>query len=188
MCVASVCVCEQASAEAAAKAAAQPAGGVLGMVSTWWHKASGYADYGLRKDDILEFEHDEMVAEAVRRLPDEEKYQRTFRQKVAMQASLSHSFPPKEHVEAVAKVSGAVLIVLCRCRSPFPSSSFSGRRCAPLLRRCCFEPRIDTHGSYSGLNAVSPYAAEQEDQNYLQPYIAQVQKEFAEKNEWYGKC
>ncbi|CAB3374963.1 Hypothetical predicted protein [Cloeon dipterum] len=61
----------------------------------WAYNLSGFNQYGLHKDDVLN-ESDPDVAEALRRLPQHLRDERTFRIVRAMQLSLQKSVLPKE--------------------------------------------------------------------------------------------
>eukprot|EP00002_Diphylleia_rotans_P028968 TRINITY_DN585_c0_g3_i1.p2 TRINITY_DN585_c0_g3~~TRINITY_DN585_c0_g3_i1.p2 ORF type:complete len:111 (+),score=29.37 TRINITY_DN585_c0_g3_i1:60-392(+) len=54
----------------------------------------GYRRYGLRFDDLLI--EDEVVSEAIRRLPKEEQNARLIRMKLALNASLKQHYLPRE--------------------------------------------------------------------------------------------
>ncbi|KAJ1926534.1 Cytochrome b-c1 complex subunit 7 [Tieghemiomyces parasiticus] len=58
--------------------------------------AAGYRKYGLKYDDLLMDDGSSVVAEALRRLPEQEANDRIYRMRRATQADLTHSILPKE--------------------------------------------------------------------------------------------
>ncbi|XP_065060429.1 uncharacterized protein LOC135687717 [Rhopilema esculentum] len=67
----------------------------LNAFRAWYVNASGYRQLGLKADDLLDEDITE-VSEAVSRLDDNEKYERIFRMKRAMDLSLKHNILPKD--------------------------------------------------------------------------------------------
>ncbi|KAJ3476094.1 hypothetical protein NLI96_g11398 [Meripilus lineatus] len=63
--------------------------------ANWYVNLSGYRKMGLRYDDLLVEERDD-VQRALGRLTERENYDRTFRFKRASQASVLHANLPKE--------------------------------------------------------------------------------------------
>ncbi|XP_059480923.1 cytochrome b-c1 complex subunit 7-like [Neocloeon triangulifer] len=61
----------------------------------WAYNLSGFNKYGLHKDDVLD-ESNPDVVEALRRLPEHLKDERTFRIVRAMQLSLQKAYLPQE--------------------------------------------------------------------------------------------
>ncbi|KAF9116609.1 Cytochrome b-c1 complex subunit 7 [Mortierella sp. AM989] len=70
--------------------------GALQPLANAFVNAAGYRKLGLRYDDVLREEND-IIREAVNRLPEEESYARIFRMKTAFQYSLSHTIATKEN-------------------------------------------------------------------------------------------
>ncbi|KDQ59478.1 hypothetical protein JAAARDRAFT_33049 [Jaapia argillacea MUCL 33604] len=67
----------------------------LKPVADWYANLAGYRKMGLKYDDLLVEENDE-VEKAISRLPAREQYDRAFRFKVASQCSVQHGPLPKE--------------------------------------------------------------------------------------------
>ncbi|KAG9234811.1 cytochrome b-c1 complex subunit 7 [Amylocarpus encephaloides] len=63
-------------------------------LANWYTNASGYRKLGLRADDLIP-EESETVLLALKRLPPQEAYDRVFRLRRAVQASLAHQLLPK---------------------------------------------------------------------------------------------
>ncbi|KAI1327358.1 14 kDa subunit of cytochrome bd ubiquinol oxidase [Xylariaceae sp. FL0255] len=61
----------------------------------WYSNAAGYRQLGLRSDDLI-VEENEMVIQALKRLPPQEAYDRVYRLRRAIQCSVSHKLLPKE--------------------------------------------------------------------------------------------
>ncbi|CAI8037707.1 Cytochrome b-c1 complex subunit 7 [Geodia barretti] len=64
-------------------------------LSAWAVRNAGYQKYGLRREDLY-MEEDPAVAEAIRRLPQEEQDLRLWRLKRALDLSMKKSILPKE--------------------------------------------------------------------------------------------
>ncbi|RYP78378.1 hypothetical protein DL771_000563 [Monosporascus sp. 5C6A] len=64
-------------------------------LSEWYINAAGYRKLGLRADDLI-IEENEDVIKALKRLPPQESYDRVFRIRRAFQASATHQLLPKE--------------------------------------------------------------------------------------------
>ena len=62
-------------------------------VSAWVIRASGYQKLGLRREDLYMEDRPE-VQEAIRRLPEEEQYERLFRLKRALDLSMKKAILP----------------------------------------------------------------------------------------------
>ncbi|KAI9801332.1 MAG: hypothetical protein M1825_003310 [Sarcosagium campestre] len=67
----------------------------LQPVANWYLNLAGYRQLGLRYDDLLPEESEEMQ-KALKRLPPKEAYDRVFRLRRAFQCSLAHQLLPKE--------------------------------------------------------------------------------------------
>ncbi|KAK3334253.1 cytochrome b-c1 complex subunit 7 [Neurospora tetraspora] len=67
---------------------------MLKPVSNWYINAAGYRQMGLRTDDLIS-EEDENVLAALNRLPPKEAYDRIYRIRRATQLSLTHKLLPK---------------------------------------------------------------------------------------------
>lgn len=67
----------------------------LAPVANWYADAAGYRKMGLRADDLIP-EESENVQLALKRLPPKELYDRVFRMRRAFQCSLSHSLLPEK--------------------------------------------------------------------------------------------
>ncbi|KLO18555.1 cytochrome bd ubiquinol oxidase [Schizopora paradoxa] len=68
---------------------------LLKPISDWYAQASGYRQMGLKYDDLLLEERDD-VQKAIGRLNERESYDRMYRFRVASQASVQHKDLPKE--------------------------------------------------------------------------------------------
>ncbi|KAI0108533.1 putative ubiquinol--cytochrome-c reductase [Daldinia grandis] len=68
---------------------------LLKPVASWYTNAAGYRQLGLRADDLI-VEEDENVIKALKRLPPKEAYDRVYRLRRAFQASTVHKLLPKE--------------------------------------------------------------------------------------------
>ncbi|CAK7271554.1 Cytochrome b-c1 complex subunit 7, mitochondrial [Sporothrix epigloea] len=66
----------------------------LKPVANWYVNLSGYRQMGLRADDLIPEEND-VVQQAIKRLPAQENYDRIFRMRRAVQLSLQHKLLPK---------------------------------------------------------------------------------------------
>ncbi|EDV25041.1 Cytochrome b-c1 complex subunit 7 [Trichoplax sp. H2] len=68
---------------------------IFAAVAEWWQNASGYRKYGLKREDLL---NDEIpnIAEALRRLPEDEYMARQWRIKRALDCSLKNTYLPRE--------------------------------------------------------------------------------------------
>jgi len=64
-------------------------------IAAWYADAAGYRKLGLRADDLIP-EESENVLLALKRLPQKEAYDRVFRLRRAFQCSLAHQLLPKE--------------------------------------------------------------------------------------------
>ncbi|KZF25671.1 ubiquinol-cytochrome c reductase complex 14 kDa protein [Xylona heveae TC161] len=64
-------------------------------LANWYTDAAGYRKLGLRADDLIP-EESEAVQLALKRLPPKEAYDRVFRLRRAVQASLAHQLLPKD--------------------------------------------------------------------------------------------
>ncbi|WPH01088.1 Hypothetical protein R9X50_00392300 [Acrodontium crateriforme] len=64
-------------------------------ISNWYFENAGYRKLGLRADDLIPEESDQ-VQLALRRLSPKESYDRVYRMRRAFQLSLSHQLLPKE--------------------------------------------------------------------------------------------
>ncbi|KAH6674500.1 ubiquinol-cytochrome c reductase complex 14 kDa protein-like protein [Halenospora varia] len=62
-------------------------------LSNWYCNAAGYRKLGLRADDLIPEESEEVLL-ALKRLPAQEQYDRVFRLRRAFQASLAHQLLP----------------------------------------------------------------------------------------------
>ncbi|ETS81760.1 Cytochrome b-c1 complex subunit 7 [Pestalotiopsis fici W106-1] len=67
----------------------------LKPLANWYANAAGYRQLGLRADDLI-VEEDEDVLKALKRLSPQESYDRVYRIRRAMQCSVSHKLLPKE--------------------------------------------------------------------------------------------
>ncbi|TVY50059.1 Cytochrome b-c1 complex subunit [Lachnellula occidentalis] len=68
---------------------------IVKPIASWYADAAGYRKLGLRADDLIP-EESETVLLALKRLPQQEAYDRVFRLRRAFQCSLSHTLLPKE--------------------------------------------------------------------------------------------
>ncbi|KAI1211767.1 14 kDa subunit of cytochrome bd ubiquinol oxidase [Annulohypoxylon truncatum] len=68
---------------------------LLTPVASWYSRAAGYRQLGLRADDLI-CEEDETVIKALKRLPPKEAYDRVYRLRRAFQCSTTHKLLPKE--------------------------------------------------------------------------------------------
>ncbi|CAK7265428.1 Cytochrome b-c1 complex subunit 7, mitochondrial [Sporothrix epigloea] len=66
----------------------------LKPVANWYVNLAGYRQMGLRADDLIPEEND-VVQQAIKRLPAQENYDRIFRMRRAVQLSLQHKLLPK---------------------------------------------------------------------------------------------
>ncbi|CAD6450842.1 64bbc860-8edb-441f-bebe-806af9bc3cc9 [Sclerotinia trifoliorum] len=72
--------------------------GLLKMMkplASWYANAAGYRQLGLRADDLIPEESEEVLL-ALKRLPQKEAYDRVFRLRRALQCSVQHQLLPKE--------------------------------------------------------------------------------------------
>ncbi|KAI1113033.1 cytochrome b-c1 complex subunit 7 [Nemania sp. NC0429] len=67
----------------------------LKPVANWYTNAAGYRQLGLRADDLL-LEENEDVLKALQRLPPRELYDRVYRIRRAIQCSVSHKLLPRD--------------------------------------------------------------------------------------------
>ncbi|CAK7239806.1 MAG: Cytochrome b-c1 complex subunit 7, mitochondrial [Sporothrix thermara] len=67
----------------------------LKPVANWYANLAGYRQMGLRADDLIPEEND-VVQQAIKRLPAQENYDRIFRMRRAVQLSLQHKLLPKD--------------------------------------------------------------------------------------------
>ncbi|KAI1092661.1 14 kDa subunit of cytochrome bd ubiquinol oxidase [Rostrohypoxylon terebratum] len=68
---------------------------MLTPLASWYTNAAGYRKLGLRADDLI-CEEDENVIKALKRLPPREAYDRVYRLRRAFQCSATHKLLPKE--------------------------------------------------------------------------------------------
>ncbi|KAI5927021.1 cytochrome b-c1 complex subunit 7 [Camillea tinctor] len=68
---------------------------LLKPVASWYANAAGYRQLGLRFDDLI-LEEDEDVLKAIQRLSPKESYDRVYRIRRAYQCSVSHKLLPKD--------------------------------------------------------------------------------------------
>ncbi|KAI1817354.1 cytochrome b-c1 complex subunit 7 [Poronia punctata] len=68
---------------------------LLQPVAEWYSNTAGYRQLGLRADDLL-IEENEEVLKALSRLPPQEAYDRVYRIRRAVQCSVSHKLLPKD--------------------------------------------------------------------------------------------
>ncbi|KAI1081219.1 14 kDa subunit of cytochrome bd ubiquinol oxidase [Whalleya microplaca] len=61
----------------------------------WYSQSAGYRQLGLRADDLI-VEEDEDVIKALKRLPPQESYDRVYRIRRAFQCSISHKLLSKD--------------------------------------------------------------------------------------------
>ncbi|KAI3326029.1 14 kDa subunit of cytochrome bd ubiquinol oxidase [Xylariaceae sp. AK1471] len=67
----------------------------LTPLAGWYSNAAGYRQLGLRADDLI-VEEDENVLKAIHRLPPKEAYDRVYRLRRAVQCSATHKLLPKD--------------------------------------------------------------------------------------------
>ncbi|KAI0426593.1 cytochrome b-c1 complex subunit 7 [Xylaria sp. FL1042] len=68
---------------------------LLMPLAGWYSNAAGYRQLGLRADDLI-VEEDEDVLKALARLPPKEAYDRVYRLRRAIQCSVTHKLLPKD--------------------------------------------------------------------------------------------
>lgn len=68
---------------------------LVAPIAEWYKNAAGYRQLGLRTDDLL-IEENEEVLKALKRLPAQVQYDRVFRLRRALQCSVSHKLLPKD--------------------------------------------------------------------------------------------
>ncbi|KAI1494960.1 cytochrome b-c1 complex subunit 7 [Biscogniauxia mediterranea] len=68
---------------------------LLKPVASWYANAAGYRQLGLKYDDLI-LEEDEDVLKAVQRLSPKESYDRVYRIRRAYQCSVAHKLLPKD--------------------------------------------------------------------------------------------
>ncbi|RWA09257.1 hypothetical protein EKO27_g5835 [Xylaria grammica] len=68
---------------------------LLTPLANWYRNAAGYRQLGLRADDLL-VEENEDVLKALQRLPPQEAYDRVYRLRRAIQCSVTHKLLPKD--------------------------------------------------------------------------------------------
>lgn len=68
---------------------------LLKPVANWYVGLSGYRQLGLRADDLIPEEND-VVQQAIKRLPAQVNYDRVYRMRRAVQLSLQHKLLPKD--------------------------------------------------------------------------------------------
>ncbi|KAI1380846.1 putative ubiquinol--cytochrome-c reductase [Hypoxylon crocopeplum] len=68
---------------------------LLTPVASWYTNAAGYRKLGLRSDDLI-VEENENVIKALKRLPPKEAYDRVYRLRRAFQCSTTHRLLPRE--------------------------------------------------------------------------------------------
>ncbi|KAL9037092.1 MAG: hypothetical protein Q9214_005848 [Letrouitia sp. 1 TL-2023] len=61
----------------------------------WYCQIAGYRQLGLKADDLIS-EENEIVLQALKRLPPKEAYDRVFRLRRAIQCSVTHQLLPKD--------------------------------------------------------------------------------------------
>ncbi|TPX06902.1 uncharacterized protein E0L32_002398 [Thyridium curvatum] len=66
----------------------------LKPLANWYANAAGYRQMGLLADDLIS-EEDETVLKALKRLPPQTAYERTYRLRRAVQLSVQHKLLPK---------------------------------------------------------------------------------------------
>ncbi|KAJ6000773.1 hypothetical protein N7481_001182 [Penicillium waksmanii] len=83
-------------------------------LANWYTDAAGYRKLGLKFDDLIP-EESENVQKAIKRLPAKEAYDRVFRIRRAFQCSISHTLlpaneqiKPEEDVEYLSPIIRAV--------------------------------------------------------------------------------
>ncbi|KAI0134399.1 cytochrome b-c1 complex subunit 7 [Xylariales sp. AK1849] len=64
-------------------------------VANWYANAAGYRQMGLRADDLI-VEEDEDVIKALKRLAPQDSYDRVYRLRRATQCSVTHKLLPKD--------------------------------------------------------------------------------------------
>ncbi|KAI0386599.1 14 kDa subunit of cytochrome bd ubiquinol oxidase [Hypomontagnella monticulosa] len=67
---------------------------MLTPIASWYSNAAGYRQLGLRADDLI-VEENENVIKALKRLPPKEAYDRVYRLRRAFQCSTAHQLLPK---------------------------------------------------------------------------------------------
>ncbi|KAI1165556.1 cytochrome b-c1 complex subunit 7 [Nemania serpens] len=67
---------------------------LLTPLAGWYANAAGYRQLGLRADDLIN-EENEDVLKALQRLPPQEAYDRVYRLRRAIQCSVSHKLLPQ---------------------------------------------------------------------------------------------
>ncbi|KAI1306221.1 cytochrome b-c1 complex subunit 7 [Xylaria venustula] len=68
---------------------------LLTPLASWYTNAAGYRQLGLRADDLI-VEENEDVLKALKRLPPQEAYDRVYRLRRATQCSVTHKLLPKD--------------------------------------------------------------------------------------------
>ncbi|KXJ90795.1 cytochrome b-c1 complex subunit 7 [Microdochium bolleyi] len=68
---------------------------MLKPVANWYTNAAGYRQLGLRADDLIVEENEEVIL-ALKRLPPQDSYDRVYRLRRAFQCSITHKLLPKE--------------------------------------------------------------------------------------------
>ncbi|KAI1344795.1 cytochrome b-c1 complex subunit 7 [Xylariaceae sp. FL0016] len=68
---------------------------MLKPVASWYSNAAGYRQLGLRADDLI-IEENEDVLKALKRLPPQESYDRIYRMRRAIQCSVTQKLLPKD--------------------------------------------------------------------------------------------
>ncbi|OTB09091.1 hypothetical protein M426DRAFT_316383 [Hypoxylon sp. CI-4A] len=68
---------------------------LLKPVANWYTNAAGYRQLGLRADDLIVEENEEVI-KALKRLPPQVAYDRVYRLRRAFQASATHKLLPKD--------------------------------------------------------------------------------------------
>ncbi|KAI1826015.1 cytochrome b-c1 complex subunit 7 [Xylaria intraflava] len=64
-------------------------------IADWYCNTAGYRQLGLRADDLIS-EENEVVLQAIKRLPPQEAYDRVYRLRRAVQCSVTHKLLPKD--------------------------------------------------------------------------------------------
>ncbi|KAI1188660.1 cytochrome b-c1 complex subunit 7 [Nemania serpens] len=68
---------------------------LLKPLAGWYSNAAGYRQLGLRADDLIS-EENEDVLKALKRLPPQEAYDRVYRLRRAIQCSVAHKLLPQD--------------------------------------------------------------------------------------------
>ncbi|KAI0509428.1 cytochrome b-c1 complex subunit 7 [Xylaria bambusicola] len=68
---------------------------LLTPLAGWYSNAAGYRQLGLRADDLIVEENEDVIL-ALKRLPPQEAYDRVYRLRRAIQCSVTHKLLPKD--------------------------------------------------------------------------------------------